>query len=101
MPRDLIALDKCTAPTLQIFLHGSTASLIQDLFIIEVSRSYSDTQHSAGRMIGRSQKPPPYNTRHTRYPCHRRDSNPLSQQASGCRPRGPRERPQNFLIRPN
>jgi len=97
MLRDLKALDNCTASTLQIFLRGSTALLIQVLFIIEVSRSHSDTQHSAGRMIDRSHWPLYDNTRHKRYPCHRRDSNPLSQQASGCKPRGPRERPQNLL----
>ena len=54
MPRDLKALDNGTAATLQMFLRGSTALLIQGLFIIEVSRLHSDTQHSAGRMIGRS-----------------------------------------------
>jgi len=83
MPRDLKVLDNCTTSMLRNFLHGSTALLIQGLFIIEVSRSHSDAQHSTGRMIGRSQRPLPDNTRHKKYPCPRRDSNPLSQQASG------------------
>jgi hypothetical protein len=48
----------------------------------EIPRSYLNTQYSV-RLLWTSD-----NTRHAedRHPCHRRDSNPLSQQARGRRP---------------
>ena len=63
----------------------------QGLLINEVSRSHSTTHHSrydsSGREISSSQRPLPDNTQHSQQtdPYPRWDSNPQSQQASGCR----------------
>jgi hypothetical protein len=63
------------------------------LLILEVSRSHKMPHHSrydsSGRVISPSHRPLP--DKHTtlttdKHPCPRRDSNPQSQQASGCRP---------------
>ena len=61
------------------------------LLLFEVSKSHSDThsrQDSSVRVISTSQRPLP--TQHTtntrdKPACPQRDSNPLSQQRSGCR----------------
>jgi hypothetical protein len=51
MPRDLRALDNCTAHTLQIFLHGSTTLLIQGLRFLDHTQTCNTQQGewSAGR----------------------------------------------------
>jgi len=64
----------------------------QGLFIIEASRSYSDTPHSVGLLGIRDPSVAETSTwRHItltreRHPCPWRDSNPQSQQASWRRP---------------
>jgi len=64
----------------------------QGPLIIEASRSHSNTPHSVGLLRTTDQPDTEGSTwQHTtitrdRYPCPRRDSNPPSQQASGCRP---------------
>jgi hypothetical protein len=63
----------------------------QGLLIIEASRSHSDTPKSTGLLRTSDQPDAETSTwQHTtftteRHPCHRRDSNPQSQQASGHR----------------
>ena len=64
----------------------------QGFLIIEVSRSHSDTPHSV-ELLPKSDQPDAVastwqHTTHTRdrLLCPRWDSNPQSQQASGCRP---------------
>jgi len=64
----------------------------QGLFIIEASRSHSNTPHSVG-IHGTTDQPDTEDStwQHTTitrdwYPCPGRDSNPPSQQANGCRP---------------
>jgi hypothetical protein len=64
----------------------------QGFLIIKDSWSPSDTPHSVGLLWASDQPGTETSTwRHTtlsrdRHPCSRRDSNPQSQQASGCRP---------------
>jgi hypothetical protein len=60
--------------------------------ISEVSRSHTDTPHSVVFLWGRDRPVAETSTgQHTtltrdKHPCPRRNSNPQSQQASGCRP---------------
>jgi hypothetical protein len=69
------------------------------LLIIEVSRSHSDTPQSVGLLWTSDQPDAETSTlQHTtlttdRHPCPLRDSNPQSQQASGCRPKPQTARP--------
>jgi hypothetical protein len=74
------------------FFHVSTALVGLGLFILEVSRSHSDTPRSVG-LLWASDQPDAEtsNLQHTtlttdRYPCPWRDSNPQPLQASGRRP---------------
>jgi hypothetical protein len=76
---------------LRFFLHGATAPVGQDLLVIEASRSQSDSPQSVGLLWTNNQPDAETSTwPHTtltrdRHPCPRRDSNPQSQQGSGCR----------------
>jgi hypothetical protein len=72
--------------------HGATALVGQGLLIIEDSWSHSDTPHSV-RLLWTSDQPDAetstwHHTTLTRdkYPRPRRDWNPQSQEARGCRP---------------
>jgi len=82
----------CSFITWCFFYHGVTAPVGQGFPIIKDSRSHSDTPHSVGLLWTRDHPDAETSTwPHTtltidRYPCHRRDSNPQSQQASGRRP---------------
>jgi hypothetical protein len=64
----------------------------QGLLIVNASRSHSDTSHLVGLLWTSDRSVAETSTwQHTtltrdRHPCPRRDSNPQSQQASGCRP---------------
>jgi len=68
----------------------------RSFLIIEASRSHSDTPHSvrllwAGDLPNAETSTWQHTTRTTdRYPCHGRDSNPQSQQASDRRPTPPK-----------
>jgi hypothetical protein len=71
------------------FFRGSTTVVGQDLLLVEVSRSHSDTPHSLGLLWTSDQPVAETSTRqHTtltrdRHPCLRRDSNTQFQQATG------------------
>jgi hypothetical protein len=72
-----------------IFFNGSTALASLGL-LYEVPRSHSDTTHTLGLLWASNQLVAETSTgQHTTttegHPCPRRDSNPLSQQASGRR----------------
>ena len=61
----------------------------QGLLPVEVSRSHSDTPHAVGLLWAGDRPVAETSTwQHTtdRNPCHQRNSNPQSQQPSGCRP---------------
>ena len=71
---------------------GSTAPVRLGLLVVEVSRSHSDTPRLV-RFLRTSDQPGAENSawQHAtvlrdRHPCHRRDSNPQSEQANGCIP---------------
>ena len=70
------------------FFHVSTALVGLGLFILEVSRSHSDTPRSVG-LLWTSHRPVAETSTLqqtlTRYrqPCYRLNSNPQSQQTSG------------------
>ena len=71
----------------RFFVHGLTALVDLDLLIVEVSRSHSDTPHSAVLLRKSGQ---PYLTTYNKYKRQTfmppADSNPQSQQANGRRP---------------
>ena len=74
------------------FYHVATTLEGQGLLIVVDSRSHSDTPYSIG-LLWTSYQPDAETSawQHTTltrdsHPCPRRDSNPQSQQASGCRP---------------
>jgi hypothetical protein len=82
-----------------IFYHGATVLVGQGVLFIEDSWSHSDTPHLVG-LLWTSGHPVAKTCtwQHTtltrdRHPCHRRDSNPRSQQASGRRPTPETARP--------
>jgi hypothetical protein len=74
-----------------IFYHDAIAPVGQGLLIVEDSWSHSDTPHSVGLLWPSDHHNADTSTwQHTtltrdRFPWHRRDSNPQSQQASGSR----------------
>ena len=77
---------------ISFFLMAQQAPVDQGLLLIEASRSHSHTAHSVGLLWTSNQPDAETSTRkHTtltrdRHPCPRRDSNPQSQQTSGCSP---------------
>ena len=75
-----------------VFFYDATAPNEPGPFIIEASRSHSDTQHSEA-LLWKSDQPDAETStvQHTtltkdKHPCPRRDSNPQFQEASGRRP---------------
>jgi hypothetical protein len=72
-----------------IFALGQQPPVDQGLLIIEASWTHSDTPHWVGLLWTSDQSDAETSTWHHKtltqdgYPCHRRDSNPQSQQASG------------------
>jgi hypothetical protein len=75
-----------------VLYHDARAPVGQFLFIIEDSRPHSDTPHWEGLLWTSDQPNAETSTwqhkTHDRHPYPRRDSNLLSQQVSGHRPRG-------------
>jgi hypothetical protein len=74
------------------FFYGSAAPVGPDFYILEVSRSYSDTPQYVGLLWTSDRSDTETSTwQHTtltrgRHSCPRRDSNPKSQEANGRRP---------------
>jgi len=66
--------------------YGASACILVTAYPVGPSRSHSDTPHSAGVFWTSVISPTQWPLHDNAQPCHRRDSNPQSQRASGHRP---------------